>query len=152
MRRLLKDGEHLVRLALLFGVGVVVFVLLRALLVPPTYGELGAFRAAALDDVRAHAPAFAGRAACTECHGEQARSLAGGHHARLGCETCHGPLAAHASKPDAVKPEPPAVVALCSRCHASNQARPKSQPQVDPESHSEGNACTDCHDPHAPAL
>jgi hypothetical protein len=152
MRRLLKDGEHLVRLALLGAAGLVVFLLVRALLVPPTYGELGAFRAAALDDVRAHAPAFAGRTACVACHGEQAKGLAGGHHAKLGCETCHGPLAAHAAKPDAVKPEAPDVVPLCSRCHAANQARPKTQPQVDPVAHAEGNACTDCHDPHAPAL
>jgi hypothetical protein len=151
MRRLLKDAEHLVRLAILFAAGVMAFLIVRALLVPPDFGEYGHFRTGAMADNQKRALAYAGRAACTECHGEEAALFAKGSHARIGCESCHGALAAHVADSDHVKPAKLDVVALCSRCHSENQARPKKQPQVDVEKHSEGNACTECHDAHSPA-
>lgn len=147
-----RDAEHLVRLVVLFAVGVLLFVGVRAALVPAGFGELGHFRSGAILDAQKRPPGYAGRAACTECHGEIAAALSHGNHAKIGCESCHGALAAHAGDADKQKPAAIDVVALCSRCHAKNQARPKSQPQVDPGPHSEGNKCTDCHDAHAPAL
>lgn len=150
MRQLLRDAEHLVRLALLFAAGTVVFVVVRAIAVPADFGEYGHYRAGALDDVRERQPRFAGRAACAECHDVAVAELAGGGHSGVGCEACHGPLAAHAADPG--EAAAPAAVATCALCHAANQARPAGHPQVDVEAHAEGNACTDCHVPHAPGM
>jgi hypothetical protein len=152
MSRLLKDAGHLLRLVVLFACGTLVLLIVRELLVPPSFGELGHFRAAAIVEAQKKVPVYAGRAACKECHSEKATALAGGSHARIGCESCHGALAAHVADPDAIKPQLPNAVELCSRCHAANQARPKSQPQVDIAAHAEGNSCTECHDAHSPAL
>lgn len=150
MRSLLRDAEHLVRLALLFAAGVALFLVARALLVPPGFGELGHFRTGAIADNQVRPPLFAGRAACADCHGEMADELAADAHAGVGCEACHGALAAHAADPDAAKPAALESTALCSLCHAALAARPAAHPQVDLDAHAEGNACVDCHSPHAP--
>lgn len=147
-----RDGEHLVRLVLLFAGGVLLFVFVRGALVPPGFGDLGHFRSGAILDAEKRPLGYAGRAACAECHGEVSAALAKGNHAKIGCESCHGALAGHVGDADNLKPAAIEVVALCSRCHAQNQARPLSQPQVDPGPHSEGNVCSECHDAHAPAV
>lgn len=150
MRSLLRDAEHLVRLALLFAAGVLLFLVVRSVLVPPGFGELGHFRTGAIADNQARTPVHAGRAACLECHDEIGVVLARDAHAAIGCESCHGALAAHAGDPDAVQPAALDAVVLCSLCHQQLAARPARHPQVDADVHSEGNACTECHAAHSP--
>lgn len=152
MRELLRDAEHLIRLGLLFAAGLLVFLVVRAQLVPAGFGELGHFRAGAIGANQEREPRFAGRAACAECHGEPAEALAAGGHAAIGCESCHGALAAHAAEPAEIPGFAATARALCVQCHAMNRARPAGHPQVEPVSHAEGGACTDCHDAHAPGL
>jgi len=83
MRELFKDREHLVRMAGLFGVGLLVFVVLRGVLIPADFGELGHYRASALEDNRSVELKFAGRAACEECHDDVAEErVDGAHHGR----------------------------------------------------------------------
>jgi predicted CXXCH cytochrome family protein len=151
VRERFRDFEHLIRLVLLFGAGTLLFLGVRAVMVPPGFGEYGHFRPGALDDNAAREPLYAGRERCVECHDEVVKKKAADKHAGVGCESCHGPLAAHANDPDAVKPELPKVATLCVRCHSAVQSRPATFPQVEPKSHSEGSPCNDCHDPHAPA-
>ena len=151
MKGLLKDKEHLFRMAGLFAVGITIFVVARVLLVPAGFGLYGHYRAGALDDARAHAPAFAGRAACSDCHGEVVEEKTKGRHANVGCEACHGPLAKHADDPDAVKPEKPDAKSICLRCHEANTAKPKGFPQVEPKDHGDGSPCPACHKPHQPS-
>lgn len=150
MSRRFEDAEHLVRLALLFAAGVLVFLAVRALLVPEGFGELGHYRPGAIADNRLREPVFAGRVACLDCHDDVDATKATGAHAGVGCESCHGPLALHAADPDALKPKLPDVTTLCVRCHARSASRPKTFPQVDPVPHAEGNDCSDCHPPHRP--
>ena len=150
MRDSFRDVEHLLRLALLFAVGLGAFLVLRVIFVPRTFGELGHYRAGALADERGLPLGYAGRQACGDCHDDKAKTLAGGVHAKLGCEACHGPLAAHVADPDSVKPVLPQAPALCLECHSENVAKPKGFPQIDPAKHNAGNVCTDCHDPHSP--
>jgi hypothetical protein len=151
MGKLLRNAEHLVRLALIFAVGLALVLVVRALLVPDDFGELGHFRTRAIADNRLRTPAFAGRAACGDCHADAVAALAAGGHGAIGCESCHGALAGHVESQGEIAPRALDAVQLCSLCHAANVARPPIQPQVDVAAHAEGAACTDCHEAHAPA-
>jgi hypothetical protein len=152
MGGLFGHKEHLVRVAGLFLCGVLVFLVLQALLVPKGFGVYGHFRAGALDDNRARALAFAGQAACVECHSDVADAKKAGRHAGVHCEACHGALARHAADPTEQKAEKPDSRVLCVRCHQMNVARPASFPQIDAAEHAGGEACTSCHAAHNPGL
>jgi hypothetical protein len=150
VRESLRDYEHLLRLGLLFAGGFVVFLILRALLVPEGFGEIGHYRVGAIEDNRVHAVKFAGAAACLDCHPDAGEAKAQAAHAGVRCEACHGALAAHASDPSANPAERPEASTLCAVCHTRNVAKPQGFPQVDPVEHAEGMSCIDCHDAHRP--
>ena len=146
-----RDQIHLIRLAGVFVAGGLVFLLMRALLVPSDFGVLGHYRASALTDNREVPMAYAGRQACADCHDDMSAELAGGGHAGVGCEACHGAWARHAEDPAAVVPELPGA-RMCVICHARSAARPDWFPQVQPEEHSGGEECTECHQAHRPGF
>lgn len=152
MGKLFEDKEHLVRMAGLFAVGIVVFLVLRGVLVPADFGELGHYRTSAIDDNRSVLPQFAGREACEACHDGVAEERASSAHRSISCETCHGALAAHADDPGAVMPELPESTPLCVGCHEMNAARPSWFPQVNGADHADGSPCDDCHLPHHPEI
>jgi len=152
VKRILRESEHLVRLALVAAILVVAFLVIRKAVVPAGFGRYGHYRAPSLDDVRARPISFAGHEACEACHDEQAKVKSQGKHAQVSCEACHGPLAAHAGDPftnQAVKPDP---ATLCVRCHEADSAKPKSFPQVASSDHAGGVSCGACHNPHRPAM
>ena len=142
---------HVVRVAALFLAAVIVFVVVQGFLVPDDFGVYGHYRAGALADNRTLPLAYAGRAACVECHTDVPEAASGGAHAGIRCEACHGPQARHAEDP-AVEPGRPDAAALCVRCHARNTARPAAFPQVDEEEHAAGEACLTCHVAHDPGM
>ena len=119
----MKDAAHLLRLAGLFAVGIVLFLLIRRELVPAGFGEYGFFRPAAMDAVRARPMIYAGRTTCEMCHEGELKLLQSGKHAHVG---------------------------LCPVCHEVNSAKPKGFPQVVAKEHSGGAECTTCHNPHRP--
>jgi hypothetical protein len=141
---------HLVRVAALFAAGLVAFFVLRALFVPEGFGVYGHYRAGAIEENRVHPVAFAGRAACVECHSDVPGAMKGGRHEAVRCEACHGPLAGHAGDPAEKKAARPDSRVLCARCHAANVARPARFPQVEVADHAGGEACTTCHGAHRP--
>jgi hypothetical protein len=149
---LFKDKEHLVRMAGLFGVGLLVFVVLRGVLIPADFGDLGHYRASALDDNSSVELQFAGRAACEVCHDDVAAERAESAHRSIACEACHGALAVHADNPEAAIPERPEATPLCVSCHGANVTKPAWFPAVIPDEHSDGEACDECHLPHAPGF
>jgi len=148
----MKDAEHLIRLAGLFAVGVIAFIVIRAAMVPAGYGELGHYRTGAIQDNRDQTLIHAGRAACWECHDNRTANDAGNGHSGVGCEACHGALAAHAADPDSLTPTLPDPDELCANCHAIQSARPDWFPQIDVKEHAGGDSCVDCHDPHQPVI
>lgn len=152
MRQRWENTAHLIRPALVFAGGVVLFLAARQLLVPPSFGQLGHYRAAVLQEMRAKPPVFAGQAACAGCHSEEAETRNKGSHARVSCEACHGPGAAHAADPLSVRAGRPEASPLCIRCHEADPAKPKWFKQVPTKEHSGGAACGSCHSPHSPKL
>ena len=148
---LLKDSEHLARVAALFLLGVAGFFLAQRVFVPEGFGKYGHYRAGALEDRRNLPVVFAGRAACDECHTDIAETKAKGKHARPACEACHGALALHAADPS-IKPARPDGRTVCLRCHAALVGRPAAFPQVDVAEHAPKGLCTECHAAHNPGL
>jgi hypothetical protein len=144
-----RDWEHLARVAGLFLAGLVVFLVLKAVFVPPGFGLYGHYRAGALDDNRARPLAHAGRAACAECHSDVVEVKTTGKHAGVSCEACHGPHARHAEDPSAAAAHRPDAQ-LCLVCHTANVAKPRSFPTIVVEEHAGTESCLTCHTPHKP--
>jgi hypothetical protein len=152
MERPFENREHLLRVAALFAFGFLLFLVVRALLVPADFGVYGHFRASALDANRLPSLVHAGRKSCALCHPDVVEALGAGRHVGVGCEACHGPLARHTEDPAAQKAARPDPRATCLRCHEGNVAKPASFPQVNPAEHAPDGSCADCHPPHQPGL
>ena len=136
-------------MAAVFAVGIVLFLVLRSIFVPKTFGQYGHYRAAAIADVASKPVMFAGHQACESCHTDVLEVKSKGVHAHVACESCHGPLARHADDPTALQPPKIDVAVLCVRCHEANIAKPKTFPQVVSADHSGGVVCDACHKPHS---
>jgi uncharacterized CHY-type Zn-finger protein len=147
-----KDAGHLFRLALVFLVGAVLFLVIRGLLVPRSFGQYGHYRGNAIVEIAARPVSYAGHQVCEGCHTEVLDVKSKGVHKNVACESCHGPLARHAGDPASVQPAKLDTAVLCVRCHEANLAKPKSFPQVVSADHAGGTACNTCHQPHSPAM
>lgn len=154
MRETLREGSHLIRLAALVLALICGFLVFRRAMVPAGFGELGHYRAGAIDEIAAKPMAFAGQDNCQLCHADQFKARSAGRHAGVKCEACHGPLAAHAdSGGEGEKPKIADVAALCKTCHEKDAAKPRAFPQVATAEHYGGSdPCTSCHVPHAPKM
>lgn len=147
-----KDAGHLFRMASLFVVGVLVFLVVRSFMVPRTFGQYGHFRGNALAEIKARPVSYAGHQTCEACHTDILDVKQKGKHTHVACESCHGPLARHADDPTSLMPEKLDNKILCVRCHEANSAKPKNFPQVVSVDHSAGLACNECHKPHSPVI
>lgn len=135
---------------MLAGLIVLGYFAARLVLVPSSFGKFGWYRGDSLKETMALPLAYAGAAACAECHADQAEKKSKGGHKTVACESCHGPLKAHADDPTAL---PPHITdrRFCLRCHEASPSRPEKFPQVNPVKHYEEELCTKCHRPHQPA-
>ena len=147
-----RDFEHLLRVAGLFLVGLILFLIVRAALVPEDFGVYGHYRAGAIDANRARPLVHAGQQACAMCHEDIAAARAAAGHAMLACEGCHGPAAAHAAAPDQTTPPLPDSRQLCARCHAANTGKPRWYRTVNVNEHAGEEPCVTCHQPHDPRM
>jgi len=146
-----KDAEHLLRLALVFAAGAILFIVFRAVLVPRSFGQYGHYRGNAIAEIAAKQPVFAGHQTCESCHTDVLEMKTKGKHAGVNCEACHGALASHADDPTSVQPPKLDTLVLCVRCHAASSAKPKTFPQI-AEDHNAGLPCETCHQPHSPQI
>lgn len=149
---ILKDAGHLFRVAAVFLLGLVAFLLIRSVLVPRSFGRYGHYRANAIGEIAALPISYAGHQVCEGCHTEEADLKSKGVHKGVACESCHGPQEKHADDPATVQPAKLDTTSLCPRCHQASIAKPKAFPQVDAPDHSGGAACNTCHQPHSPAI
>jgi len=152
MKKLLQDAGHLIRVVVVFAVGLILFLTVRSFAVPHSFGQYGHYRADSLNEIAARPISFAGRDACVMCHQEVYDLKKTGKHANVACEACHGALAAHVDDPEKLVPKRPDTAVLCVRCHEANAAKPKNFPQVVSKDHSGGAACNTCHQPHKPGI
>jgi hypothetical protein len=142
--------QQVTRLLVLFVLLGSALVLGRHYFIPETFGDLGRYRAAAINDVSDHEKKYAGHQECALCHSDVASLRASSHHAGVSCEVCHGPAANHVAAPMENKPTIPIGREACILCHEFNPSRPTGFPQVNPIAHNPQSACTNCHNPHAP--
>ncbi len=139
------------RLALAFTVFILLFLLLRYLLVPVTFGEYGHYRGASLIDNASPEIHYAGQQACFECHQDVEDLKKQDVHSEIHCETCHGPGQKHVLSGESADILKPAGREFCGRCHAMNAAKQKSAVfQVDLKKHNFDKNCIECHNPHQP--
>jgi hypothetical protein len=139
---------QIIRLVLLTVAIVGSYLVARAFLTPPSFGEFGWYRGAALGEIAARTPVYAGKQACDECHSDILQKLAKFEHKTLSCEACHGVSKEHAENPDIL----PAKLtgSHCIRCHEANPSRPAWFKQIVVKDHY-GSKCVECHVPHQPS-
>ena len=142
--------QQVTRLIVVFALVGTALVVARQLLIPETFGELGHYRAAALDSAAGHEKKYAGREECALCHSDVEELRAASSHRGVSCEVCHGPAANHVAGPMEVKPMIPRERDNCTLCHSYNPSRPTGFPQIEPLTHNAPTVCVACHSPHAP--
>ncbi len=142
--------QQLKRLLVVFVVLTAGLLASRRLLLPKTFGELGHYRAAAVDTIQQLPIRYAGREVCATCHADIADQHKQGHHQTVSCEVCHGPAAAHTESPTDNKPPAPRQRGYCPLCHGYDPSRPTGFPQIDPVAHNPVKPCITCHNPHHP--
>lgn len=146
MRRF-RMPPQILRLVLL-TLGIVgSYMVARAFLTPATFREYGWYRGAALEELAARTPVYAGKKACDECHSDILHKMAGDAHKTLSCEACHGVSRTHADDPDVLPVK--LTGSHCIRCHEANPSRPGWFKQIVVKDHYSGK-CTECHIPHQP--
>ena len=123
------------------------YMVARAFLTPATFREYGWYRGAALEELAARTPVYAGKKACDECHSDILHKMAGDAHKTLSCEACHGVSRTHADDPDVLPVK--LTGSHCIRCHEANPSRPGWFKQIVVKDHYSGK-CTECHIPHQP--
>lgn len=159
----MEHTKHIWRAAFLVVGFLLALIVGRHFVVPDTFGDLGYYRAAAVDEFMEIQPVHGGKTACAECHEKQQKTHDEGKHKGVLCEVCHEPVAVHVKdgKKSAVMPTNPSRQ-LCQGCHLKLVARPKTFPQIVPDEHlvQQGaleagepvpeKACSLCHPAHKP--
>jgi hypothetical protein len=148
--RKLNIPQQLYPLGILFIIAITALIIVRQLLVPPTFGEYGHYRAQAIEDNLTQPISYAGYYSCNECHDDLMEKKNASHHQGVACEVCHGPAAKHIEDPSEYLPDAPRDRGFCPLCHGFDPARPSGFPQIIPALHNPGRSCIFCHDPHEP--
>lgn len=114
MQRLIDDSRpsgHLWLLVLLIVVGGFVFFVLRQMLIPPSFGETGAYRADALKDNSDRPVVWHKDATCLKCHQNVAEERKGSLHEAVRCFHCHGVGTEHVKLAELAAKQPGSVIA-----------------------------------------
>lgn len=139
---------QVLRLVVLTLLIIATYAVARVFLTPPTFGQYGHYRGAALEEAASKKLVFAGAKACDECHDDTSGLVAKDRHQGIACESCHGPNRPHVRNPDIV----PVKLndQLCLRCHLADAARPAKVKQIQTMDHFPGDKCLECHVAHQP--
>ncbi|MFC2080090.1 cytochrome c3 family protein [Bacteroidota bacterium] len=137
-------------LLVIFTALIIAFLVVRKLLIPDTFGDIGHYRADALTDNENMELMYAGKAVCIDCHSDINDLLQSDMHMNLSCEVCHGPGLKHA---DTMEPSDISKYSEredCGKCHAINPAKPAGViAQINLAEHNiDHEKCIECHNPH----
>ena len=142
---------QITRLALAFAIFITLFLVVRKLLVPDSFGEYGHYRGDALIDNTLPEIHYSGQQACFDCHQEIEDQKQTDVHKDIHCETCHGPGQKHVESADAADIVKPSSREFCGVCHDKNAARRlDAVNQINLNEHNTGKECIECHNPHEP--
>ena len=157
----MKSIKHYFRAGFLIVGGLLFFFLVRAFLLPKSFGQYGFYRGDNVEEQMSHPVKFVPKDVCSNCHPDIFNQHQKGKHSQVQCESCHDVLSVHVDfeKGEIVGPMPIQKTShLCLRCHEKLSSRPKEFPQITPEEHLMGNpkahdpeVCFVCHSPHDPA-
>lgn len=148
--------SHLVRLGLVFAVGLAVFFSIKAWQTPETWNEEVWYRGAAREDIANLPSVHGGNQSCQDCHEDAYDDATSYAHENLSCEGCHGPLSLHVRDDEKIADaRPGASNWLCLNCHSPLISRPTDHPQFSSdvrrhEEKTEAAQCVKCHDGHDP--
>lgn len=142
------------RILMLYFAGVIIFFVLRAIFVPPTFGEVGWYRAASVEEIAKLETKIGEEFRCLNCHSSEYAEWSVGEHKNVSCEACHGLLKFHAESPEKQAYDkylsPKAFnssIEFCLSCHSISVSKSESFPQVSVE-HTKYWDCLRCHNPH----
>ncbi len=139
------------RLIPLFIIFIGLFLGVRYILVPKSFGEYGHYRGLSLEENASVNIKYAGVESCGECHMDILELKSSDVHDPLSCETCHGPCQEHVLVPDSADVKIPDTRKHCGLCHSLNPARSRNIIfQIDLGKHYPDKNCIDCHNPHKP--
>ncbi|MFC1587641.1 hypothetical protein ACFL54_04960 [Planctomycetota bacterium] len=100
-------------------------LVLRQVLIPASFGELGRYRADAIKENQSQPLRYMGSAVCAKCHVEHYDLWVYGGHCDISCEVCHGAGKDHVVAD--IKPRPemmlPGKASLCLYCHHQTPGR-----------------------------
>lgn len=132
-----------------FIVFIGLFLLIRHLLIPDSFGQFGHYRGDVLLEIESIPAVYADKEDCHACHSDIQEQIISDAHSEISCLSCHGPGSAHVEDPQPGNITKGASREFCGRCHEKNAAKPSDVVfQVDMKTHNiEGN-CIDCHNPH----
>ncbi len=141
---------QLKRLIPLFIVFIGIFLILRHLLIPDTFGQYGHYRGDALIDNASRNSVHASKEDCFLCHDDIQAIVENDSHAGLSCLICHGPGLEHVDNPEADNILKNSGREFCGKCHHLHAARSADVIiQVDIHTHhTEKDNCIECHNPH----
>jgi hypothetical protein len=142
---------QITRLVIAFAIFISLFLLVRHLLIPDTFGQYGFYRGGSLTDNASYDIHYSGQKACIECHQDIEDMRVLDLHSEISCETCHGPGQKHVISGEQADIFKSSEREACGICHTSNAGRNKSIiVQIDMNTHNIGMRCIECHNPHQP--
>lgn len=144
--------KQVIRLFIAFVIFVGLFMLAKYLLIPASFGDLGHYRADAIDDIKKIEAKYTDTLSCASCHKDVDSVKTYGAHSGINCQACHGPGAKHAANPKTDTLGKPSAREFCGKCHDKNASRPAFVKQVDITKHNTGKKCITCHNPHSPGF
>ncbi len=154
-------------------VGGTILLMVRAALVPATFGQYGSYVGASLEAIRSKPVQYVGVERCKSCHKKEWKKWSRKEHRTVSCEVCHGPGAAHSVEEVEPRPLPPRSKSsgkmakqahdLCMSCHAKAPGRSEEFSQIESKTHlaefkiteqsqdfEESMRCLTCHPGHNP--
>jgi hypothetical protein len=140
------------KMILSFAVFITIFMLVRTIVVPPSFGDYGWYRGDSVAEIAETHAVYATSKDCETCHSKIYDEWVNGEHKTVNCETCKGAGGEHIKSSGDREMEVDTSRDFCALCHNQNPSRPVDFSQKDTSVHNVGQLCIECHDPHDPYL